>query len=99
MCLLEGEEQKKRESVGEDTEALAEMGTVRDEDVWRLTGHDSVVRVDSSTEFTSESESEQSSMTIYGGWGLICGGGTATMTGAGIGKGAGESGRKSSEGW
>jgi hypothetical protein len=62
--LSDGEREKCWERVGDDFDALAEIGTVREDEVRRLAGHDSVVKVDSPTEVASESRSEQSSMTM-----------------------------------
>jgi hypothetical protein len=78
-------------------DALAEIGTVREDEVRRLAGHDSVVRVDSPTETESGSRSGQPSMTMDSVRFRDCGGGTI-MIGGGMGNGGGESGRKSTQG-
>ena len=62
--LFDGEREIYWERVGDDMDALAEIGTVREDEVTRLAGQDSVVRVDSPTEDASESRSELPSMTI-----------------------------------
>jgi hypothetical protein len=57
--LFDGEGGKRNwERVGDDMDALAEIGMVREDDVRGLVGHDSVVRVDSPIEITSTSRSE-----------------------------------------
>lgn len=72
-------------------EPLLEIGTVCEDEVRRLAGQDSIVKVDSPTEVVSVSVS---SMTTECVWRCrrATGGGGAMMIGGGIGKGRGESG-------
>jgi hypothetical protein len=93
--LFDSERERFWESVGDEIDALVEIGTVREDEVRRLAGHDSVVRVDSLTDAASESRPEFS-MTMQCVRPGSCGG--EMMMGGGMGKGGGESGRKSTQG-
>lgn len=83
-CLYEGD----WERVGDEMDALLEIGTVCEDGVSMLAGHDSIVRIDSRTEVVSASVSLTIECVL--GCRLTIGG--AIIIGGGIGNGSGESG-------